>query len=420
MIERYFKSSLLNTLERGFYLFSALVSYAIIARALGIEQFGEFAKLIFIYQVLSFLSTSTADQAMQNSLSNANEKAFQEYVQIRLIYSLLASILTLLIFGFSIDVLSIEHYLVALIHFAFVLHSTESIIKYDGSSNLILKARLISSSSTLLLRVFGWLNEYGMVFFILTYFLEALIYGVILNILYNHKTLPLSFRMSSALKSPLFKKASYLFASAGVVVLYSRMDFLSLYFFTDSIEFGKYTAVFRLLEVFSIVVITVITSMYPYMTQSPDDEKKKIAGKLLSFILLLSITAITGYIIVGETIITLIYGQDFGGIEVLGLVLLLSIIFSSQVILTTYLLLLLELERVRLYRALIGLFISSLLVIPSTFYYGIWGAAISSFMVQTALLIMTFGLKGSRFINPIFKDGYSFKHGIKIWKTNHP
>jgi O-antigen/teichoic acid export membrane protein len=194
------------------------------------------------------------------------------------------------------------------------------------------------------------------------------------------------------------------------------MDFISMYIFVSDKEFGEYTAAYRLIEVYSVFVVTIILSMYPYMSLCNKKDRAIIASKILSLILLLSFIAILLFYFVGSIVIELFYGSEFSNISDIGMIILLTVIISNIVVLTTNLLLLMELEKIRLYRALIGLFTSLIIILPSTYLYGLMGAAISSTVVQLVLLVMSFYLKGSETINPILRDGVLFRNGISIWK----
>lgn len=183
----------------------------------------------------------------------------------------------------------------------------------------------------------------------------------------------------------LLKSSWPIFTSAFLVILYSRLDLLMINSMLTKVDVGYYTAVAKISEASTVVMTAFLASRLPLLLKAKEKSAKAFRQeiiKLLRLSILFSLVTTICIHLFGDLVLGLLYGKPFEVAATTLTVHFAGSLFLYQGFICSQWLLSENLQIFRLYRVLSGLLLNlilNFLLIPG---FGIFGAAVATFITQ--------------------------------------
>lgn len=184
----------------------------------------------------------------------------------------------------------------------------------------------------------------------------------------------------------LVKKSWPLALSAGLVVLYNRVDVIMLEYYIGSSSVGIYSAGVKLSEATAFIPIIFLNVIFPYVISvckaRGDSERKRIMEVVIGAVFLIGLVSVFCTWYLADYLVDFIYGKEY---EVSSEILRISIVaiaFSNIAVAGTQWLIMNDLQIYRLLRGgqtLLLNVVLNLILIPE---FGVLGAAYSTIISQ--------------------------------------
>jgi O-antigen/teichoic acid export membrane protein len=377
-------------LEKGIKLFGQLITGIIIARLLGPEQFGLLNYIISIVFVFFTLSSFGMENILVNKVVSFPEKT-SEFISsafsIRLLVGAVMFLLLLLFGSFLVEETSI-FIMLFLMGFQLFFQPFD-VIRIYNQSQLKSKTNTISLNAAFLLAVllrlyYAFQNNLEMLAF--TYSLEIFIQGIILYFFLKKQRNNISlFKPNWSISKSLMKESFPLAFSSLFYLIYVKIDQLMLANLSGYEEVGYYSVAARLSESWYFIPVSIVNSIYPSIVSLKITNKEKYANKVQAVFNLLSGLGFGTALIVSILafwIISILYGQTY-----LPVVFILQLHIWNGVlvfggILAGAWLVNEGLQKLTLYRTIMGAALNialNLFLIP---LYGAVGATIATFFAR--------------------------------------
>ena len=391
-------------LSKIIQLLIGLTSTIVLAKYFGPEQYGKYQYVISISILFLILINFGYSRVIVKEI---NSKRFEiSPIIISLISLKLIGSAIILILGFFSLKLFYEHhleYLFILILASYILSSFSLKLFFESrNENLyILIANIFSSITSLILKIYLVIIQADINLFGFSFILDIIMSNSILLFFFFKFKHSLKFEINSNLIKLIFNQ-SYPFALSTISgTLYFYVDRIMLGSFGEFSELGAYTIYILFFSYGSVISSSLSTVVMPKLIRLFNTNKKKYYFYLtnfLSFNFIFMIIISIFYIIFLETIIQIIYGQNFKLNKILIYFLAFSSIVNAGTLFFADYLLLNDKSILITYTRIITLLINVLLNYNLIPLYGIYGAALSSFV--TTLIFSIF----INFFNPFLKN----------------
>lgn len=323
-------------LENGTRIFLAFFTNFILARALGVEQFGLIQYALSLVVIFSAISFICGAEIVVPMLSNSKGKKVESIIGnvfiLRLFFSILAYLL-ILIYTFSFEEKIEIFYLVSILGLTMLSGESFAVITAWLQANTNSKPRslLVIVSSFLKCGTIAslyYMNIYDVKYYAIAWVLEAYIIAIGLYLIYKKYT-NYRFFVCSRVKLYLFlKKGLPFFISLLLMYAFIRMDIILLKNYSDLYTVGIYSAAYQLITALSVVAPILSMSIAPSMVYKSDVPNVKlrvvyIALGMGGVAILLAIPM--AYF--SEWILLVIYGVEFKDAIIIFNYLLVAMIF---------------------------------------------------------------------------------------------
>lgn len=380
------KNIVFSTLSRFGSQIFALLSNFILARALGVEGFGEYAFITAIVLIGNAISTFGTDMVLIRKISA--EKDYSDLSSSLVVQLIISFLFILSIFALSaLQVLQI--YIFSLIPLSFFTIST---IALRGSQNIDL--------FSLLHFVFSFLQ---FVSACLVYLIDESIVQLTLFLLASHVISALVGLIFCINKIPMFRillkpslakiirllQESFPLALIGSFrLIYERLPITIFPFFENLFFTGLFSASARVMDAIKLGYISALTPMYPVMARDKNFLSLQTGLRLL---LVSSIFLSLTIFLLAKYLITFLFGSEFESATVT--LQIIAWILPFYVVVSYYSLgfLALEIEKPVLISLIVSLCVLLTMLIVLTQLYGLVGGAIavlSAEMLQASLLFI--------------------------------
>ena len=400
------RSILFNVLwlliEYGTKLILALVFNGILARALGVEEYGVFQYSISLVTMFSAFSFICGAEVIVPRLVNAN--AYKRRIilgsafNVRLLFSFIGYIALLIFSYFQVSIR--EFYVITITGLVLFANEPFSVVSAWLQANTNSRPKSIFVIMGSLIRcsfafVLYQLSMQDAIYYSIIWVIDAYILAIGLFYFYrkyNHEY----FFYFSLRKSLFFLKRGLPFF-IGLLFMYSflRMDVFFLKEYVKPIDMGLYTASLQLFNTVIMLAPIISISLAPKLIYSIND-RKKIKKRVFFISIAMASLSIFGSIIayfLSDYAIAILFGNEFHGVsDIFKYMLFIIPLYYFNEGINLYFIKY-KLGRCLTYKWLLALLVSLVLYPFTISTYGVWGAIIGlggcyiSILVYSILLL---------------------------------
>ena len=322
-------------------IISGLVAVSIIARSLGVDNFGEFNSLLAIAALFIPLASLGMNKLIIKEISDINEsqskgELLTTAIFFRFFFGLFLSLLT----HFYFNNLAFSFFIFSQAFLAFQL--CELSLQYQEQFKLICKFR------ALITLIFAFLKclvvlEYPQVSIVLCLFaFETLtVELMILAVFFKKSDFALTFNVNMKQGFRLLRKSFLLMLSAFLSVIYLKMDVVMLEKLHSTYEAGIYSAASRVSEAWIFIPTVMLARYFPVLLKIKL-QNSVLFNKTLQFLmdktLLLGLCVVVTVNLFAELIITVIYGESYvNSILILQLHIVATVFIALRVLVSQWL-----------------------------------------------------------------------------------
>ena len=202
-----------------------------------------------------------------------------------------------------------------------IIFNCSDIIAYFAQSKMENKyisiSKIISTTIFSILKIIVVILKLNIMYYIFTYLIENIIYGILLIISYKKikKDEKISFSVNKTYIKELFKKSKYYALASLMVTIYMRIDqvMLGTIFLNKSVV-GIYSAAVRISEIWTFAPLAVITSFKPVIYNSKNgsvNQYFKNYQKLFNVVSIICFIFTICIILFGKIGINILYGKKY-------------------------------------------------------------------------------------------------------------
>lgn len=306
--------------EHGTRMALGLVVTAVLARQLGVEQYGVFQYAISLVAIFSSISFICGAEVLVPMLTNANVRERQEIMgnafAVRLFFSGIAFI-GLVSFSFFTEERQV-FYLIALLGITLLFNESFAVVTAWLQSQTNSKPRSILVMVSLVVKagIMGGLYYYRVsspLYYALAYIIDPLTVALGLFFIFYKKTGQTFFNYSFSIAYDLFKKGLPFFWGVMAMFLFSRLDIIMLKNLSTLKELGYYSAGFELVKSLNNIAPIMAMSIAPIMVYKINDEAI-VKRNVIKIALLLLCVAVLGAGVIhllADKIIPILLGDKY-------------------------------------------------------------------------------------------------------------
>lgn len=306
--------------EHGTRMLVGLLVAAIMARQLGVEQYGLFQYALGLAAVFSSISFICGAEVLVPMLTTADIQKRQQVMGnafvVRLFFSAIAYI-ALVLFAFLTEEPPL-FYLIALLGTAMLFSESFAVVTawLQSQTNSKPRSILVMCSLAVKAGLMGLLYYLGFnnpLYYALAYILDPLIIALGLLIIFYKKTGQSFFNYSFPIAYDLFKKGLPFFWGLMAMFAFLRLDVIMLKQLSDLQTLGHYAAAMELLKSVTALSGILAGSMAPMLVYQYDDIaiiRKKIYMICLIMLVIAVMTAVIVQI-VAPYFIPILFGASY-------------------------------------------------------------------------------------------------------------
>ena len=326
-LKKVFGNSIWQIGEKIITMLFSVVVTSIVARYLGVEQYGLVNYIISTVMLFTSFSTLGMERITIKDIiekKDSEEKILGTSLYIRII----GGTILLIISQITIYLLNENDILAQILGFIVgtsMLFRSFEVIEYYLQSQMKQKTiaiiRFCATIIITVLRILVVVYDLGIIGFTATYLVESVVVAILLQIWYKkHIKLKPKFNIDYAKR--LLKRCWYVALSGLMVTLYMRIDQVMLGTMLNSkIENGIYSAAVRIAEIWYFIPTAIVAAFQPIIVLSKRKNQvqyDKNMQRLYDVISIVGITFAIGISIFGELAVQILYGEKYyGAIDVL-------------------------------------------------------------------------------------------------------
>lgn len=308
--------------EKIITMLIGVIVTSIVARYLGVEQYGLANYIISIVALFTALSTFGTKEIIITDIVKKGENKKEEIIGSGLIIRLVGGILLIIASQIAIYILTKGDFVcqvLGIIMGTCMLFQSLEVIEYYFQAAMQLKlVAIIRFISTIIAAMAKLLVVYfnlGIVGFVSTYLVDAIIVGVLLYIYYKSKNKN-RFKVNKEYVKELLKKCWYIALSGLMTTIYMRIDQVMLgSMLADKSENGIYSAATRIAEMWYFVPLAIITVFQPVIVKRKEennkDEYKKEMQRLYDIVAIIGIAFGIIITLFGWLAVDILYGPEY-------------------------------------------------------------------------------------------------------------
>ncbi len=291
-------------------------------RYLGAENYGLFSAIVASIAILSkFIDLGFSQIIFREFSANSSRKdVINSAISIRLL------LLILLVIGYNVFAyltkINSQEVIISNILFVNIvvsakLRNIRDLLEIPFKSSLrmdiVMVATFIDALTLLLLVLFASYLNFTLLQISILY-VAANIPGFLILVYFLYKWNPFKFKVMFKNLKWLISESMPLFGAGILAVLFMQLDVVLLKHFISSEQAGLYSAAIRVGVPLSIIPLSIVTTIFPIITKSKDEDIEKtkqiveFSFKMLLILLLYSALFIT---FKAEEILKLLYGSKF-------------------------------------------------------------------------------------------------------------
>lgn len=306
--------------EHGTRMALGLLVAAVLARQLGVEQYGVFQYAISLVAVFSSISFICGAEVLVPMLTTADVKARQEIMgnafTVRLFFSVIAFI-GLISFSFFTEERQV-FYLITLLGVTLLFNESFGVVTAWLQSQTNSKPRSILVMVSLVVKagIMGGLYYYKVnspLYYALAYIIDPLTVASGLLFIFYKKTGQTFFNYSFPIAYDLFRKGLPFFWGLMAMFAFQRLDLIMLKQLSDLQTLGYYAAAAELLKSVTAISGILAASMAPLLVYRYDNMEviKKNVLKVSVVMLLVAVTGVLLVQVLAPLFIPLLFGKQY-------------------------------------------------------------------------------------------------------------
>ena len=398
---------------------TTFILYALIARFLGMRQFGQMSLALTILNTFQMIAPAGLKLLITREVSR-NKAETDKYLINGSIVALITSVITIILLFAIIFAI---HYdpdtalIILLVSLGLLPFSLsvicEAIFQAWNQMQLIALANIPRNIIIVILSVLILSQGYDIFFLgILLPILFLLMLFIEWGLMFRHITRP-SLRIDPKFSVSMLKSSSTFLGFQGIIAATGSFIYILLSKVGNESEVGLYNAATQLMTPILLIYQSVVLSVFPMMCQKFDagvQELKQVSDRLLEFLLTIGVPAAIGLYFLAEEALMLLYGNhEF--IQAAGIIRILAISLVLRAFSTVIgrVLLASRREKAVLRIVIINTFLTILSGIVLIGMYGLTGAVITS-LISTIVDFAQHCLEASKLFS-------NFIPWRKLWKT---
>lgn len=307
-------------IENAVRIMLGLFVVSIMARQLGVEQYGLFQYAISLVAIFKSITFICGAEILVPHLANANIEERQEIMGnafiVRLLFSVVA-FFALLLFGFFTEERR-TFYLISLLGTMILFGESFGVVtawlqSQTNSKPRSLLVMLSFSIKSILFGVLYLLGSRNPFYFATIYILDSLMIAVGLLFIFYKKTGKTFFKFSFPIAYGLFKKGLPFFWGLMAMFIFQRLDLIMLKKFADTVTLGYYAAALQLYNQVNVLAPILVMSLAPLLVYKIS-RIKVIKINVCKIVIIMFITAFIGAIIVqflAPFFVPLLFGEEY-------------------------------------------------------------------------------------------------------------
>lgn len=306
--------------EHGTRMALGLLVAAVLARQLGVAQYGLFQYAISLVAVFSSISFICGAEVLVPMLTTADVRARQEIMgnafAVRLFFSVIAFI-GLALFSFFTEERQI-FYLIALLGVTLLFNESFAVVTAWLQSQTNSKPRSILVMVSLVVKagIMGGLYYYKVsspFYYAMAYIIDPLTVALGLLFIFYNKTGQTFFNYSFPIAYDLFKKGLPFFGGLIAMFAFQRLDLIMLKQLSDLQILGHYAAAVQLFNQLNAIAPILVMSLAPLLVYRHGD-MAIVKKNVFKIVLIMFVVAILGAIavqIIAPLFVPLLFGDQY-------------------------------------------------------------------------------------------------------------
>lgn len=313
-------------------MFGLLLSFFIgvwVVRYLGPENYGVLSYALAFTGIFVFISNLGVDSILNRELVKFPEKRDElmgTAFRLKLIGGMIAFVVTILAI-FLVNTSPVIKLLVIIHSFIFLFHSINVIgtffqSRVEAKKNV--RAQIIASSISSLLKIFMILLGLGVIWLMLVYMLDSLWLAIVLIISYRRSGFKVKeWKFNKKLARQIFSSSWILMLTTASILIYLKIDQVIIRQILDETAVGLYSAAIKLSEVWYFIPGIICGSLFPAIINSKKTNQVSYFRRLKKLAVLMFfigfIIALVVSLLARPIILILFGGEYFESISVLNI-----------------------------------------------------------------------------------------------------
>ena len=362
-----------------------------IARYLGPDRFGILNYSFSYVALFSSIASLGLDEIVISDIlkGNANQKAI---LGTSFILKVIASIIIVLVicisFYFQINSPIVNTYILIL-SFSTVFQSFNVIDLFFQSkvkAKFSVIANFINLALNSIIRLLLIFYQASLIYFVISYLLDTVFISIGLFTFYKNQNNPNFFKyFDFKIARNLLSRSWPLIFSGLVIVIYMRVDQIMIKQMLGFKSVGAFSIAVKLTELWYFIPAAIGSSVFPAIVNSKESNDGKYYFRiysLLSFMVLFTIIVSVPTICFSDFLISSLYGVEYKDAIPVLKIYIWATVFVSIGIVSSKWFILENLNKITLYRCIIGVIVNILLNFWLIPIFGIAGAAFSTVISQ--------------------------------------
>lgn len=306
--------------EHGTRMGLGLIVTAVLARQLGVEDYGIFQYVIGLVSIFAALSYVCGAEVLVPQLAKVDDHTRRQLLgnafAVRMIFSSIGYI-ALLSFGYLTQTRQVFS-LMCLIGVSILVAESFGVVTawLQSQTNskprsLLVMAALATKAAIVTVLFFAGVDK--PIYYAYAYVVEPLIIAIGLLLVYRRATGSGFFSFSPAIAVDLLKRGLPFFSGLLVMSFFLRMDLVVVKYFADPSTLGHYSAALRLASQVNLVAPMLVMSMAPSLVYK-FDETPIIRRNVLRISLVLLGVAFAGAVfvqVVAPKVVPMLFGSQY-------------------------------------------------------------------------------------------------------------
>lgn len=385
----------IQLVARLFNLALGIVVTVALIRHLGDEQFGRWATIFAVVEVVGYFSELGLEQvAVRHAAADPRRESdwLGALIGLRLAISVPVTVVCLAILlplsqGADMRAASV---LVTATTFTGAVSASRSVFQLRVRNDVTM-AMLTLSSSLWLVGVLLIVRGDGGLAALAAAFLAAAALTNALQLALAMRTTRLNLRPNRGMWLALARAGIPLGIAQLLALAYVRIDGVLVFKLAGAAEAGLYASVYRMLDRAQFIPVAVITTLFPLMAAARGTSMSRLRElftRSIDALVILTLPAIPFTLVAGDAVVRLLFGDEFAPAAAALPVLMGALVAASLVIVATYMLVVLDLQARLIRYALSALVLNVALNVALIPRYGFLAAAWIAFLTQALVAIL--------------------------------